>query len=291
MIEIIPADQLSLREQAGLFTEAFAGYIGGSFEMDSTGLARFLCVQGADLCHSRFARSAGRLCGFGYINCTGGITRIAGMGVLPAVRRTGVARQLLQHLIAEARERSDEAIVLEVIEQNPAAHALYKGAGFRDVAHLLGWRRTARANAREPLKGSDALTQTSLMSATQVPSALEFPELPWAVSRHAVAKVFAAKAYSCDKATIVISDPKGIAPIRVHFLSIPESGANEWVALRQALTALLQRFPGREFFTPPVFPERFGREVFAPLDFVQETLAQFLMRYDPNAAWEGSCEP
>ncbi len=110
-IEIIPAEELPLKEQAALFTEAFAGYVGGSFAMDAAGLARFLCAQGADLCHSRFARTEDSFSGFTYVNHTAGVTRVAGMGVPARARRAGVARQLLEHVIMEARDRGDTAVV------------------------------------------------------------------------------------------------------------------------------------------------------------------------------------
>jgi len=54
--EIVSAHELSLAEQAKVFTDAFTGYIGGSFELDASRLAAFISVQGIDLCYSRFAR-------------------------------------------------------------------------------------------------------------------------------------------------------------------------------------------------------------------------------------------
>jgi hypothetical protein len=51
-----------------------------------------------------------------------------------------------------------------------------------------------------------------------------------------------------------------------------------WPAARQGVVALLKRYPDREFFTPAVFPEKFGVEIFAPLGFAREALTQFLMR-------------
>lgn len=134
-IEIIPTEELSLSEQAAIFTEAFAGYVGGSFAMDAAGLARFLCAQDADLCHSRFARVGGDLCGFAYINHTLGVTRVGGMGVRPAARRTVVAQRLLEHVAAEAQARRDEAIILEVTEQNPGRTHFIGGLVFaRSIA-------------------------------------------------------------------------------------------------------------------------------------------------------------
>jgi hypothetical protein len=66
--EIIPAHDVPLSEQAGIFSQAFAGYVGGSFDMDAAALARFIFHQGADICHSRFVRTAGGLAGFAYVN-------------------------------------------------------------------------------------------------------------------------------------------------------------------------------------------------------------------------------
>jgi GNAT superfamily N-acetyltransferase len=272
--EIIPAYDVPLAEQAKIFSRAFTGYIGGSFEMDAAGLARFLFHQGADLTHSYFARTTEGLAGFAYINRTGNISRIGGMGIVPAARRSGLARRLLAHLLEEARTRGDQAMMLEVIEQNKAAHQLYAQEGFRETGHLLSWRRKADAPA---IESTALLEEISLIRATQIPSALEYPELPWPISRHAIAKSAAKCAFRSGDSLIVIGDPE-VSPVRVHALSCFH--VMDWTALRETLSTLLQRYPGREFFTPPVFPEQFGQEVFQPLGFVREPMSQFLLRYD-----------
>ena len=272
--EMIPAHEVPLAEQARVFTQAFAGYVGGSFEMDAAGLARFICHQGADLSYSYFVRIAEGLAGFAYINRTGNISRVAGMGIVPAARRTGLARQLLTHVLAEARGRGDQAMTLEVIEQNPAAHRLYADQGFRETGHLLGWRRKANPPASEP---TVPLEEISLIRATQIPGALEYPELPWPISRHAIAKSAAACAFCSGHALIVIGNPE-VSPVRLHALSCFDR--MDWSALRTATNTVLQRYPEREFFTPAVFPEQFGEEVFQPLGFAPEPISQFLMRSD-----------
>lgn len=178
MAVIIPAHDLPLAAQAATFTEAFEGYVGGSFAMDAAGLARFLRVQGADLCYSCLARNAAGLCGFGYITRVGEIARLAGMGVIATARRTGVARGLLLHLLEEARARRDRMMVLEVIEQNPAACALYRREGFRKMGRLCGWRRPAPEGEPATSGTSGALEEISIAAASQLPGAQEFPELP-----------------------------------------------------------------------------------------------------------------
>ncbi len=276
--EMIPACDVPLAEQANVFSQAFTGYVGGSFEMDAAALARFILHQGADLSYSYFARTAEGLTGFAYINRTGNISRVAGMGVVPAARRAGLARRLLAHLLEEAQTRGDQAMMLEVIEQNPAAHRLYVQQGFRQTGHLLSWRRTASAPA---IESTEPLEEISLIRASQLPSALEYPDLPWAISRHAIAKVTSGRGFRSGPALVVMGDPD-LTPVRVHALSC--SDRMDWAALRKTLRALLQRYPDREFFTPAVFPEQFGEEVFQPLGFVRDPLSQFLMRYELHGA-------
>lgn len=276
--EIIPAYEVPMAEQAKVFSQAFTDYVGGSFEMDAASLARFIFHQGADLAFSYFMRTDAGLAGFAYINRNGNISRVAGMGVVPAARRSGLARRLLAHLLEEAQTRGDHAMMLEVIEQNPAAHRLYAQQGFREAGHLLSWRRKANPPANESI---EPLEEVSLIRASQIPSALEYPEIPWPISRHAIAKSAAKYAFRSGQKLIVVGDLE-VTSVRVHALSC--SDRMDWAGLRETLRGLLQRYPDREFFTPPVFPEQFGHEVFQPLGFAREPLSQFLMRYDMGGA-------
>jgi len=277
-IEIIPAYEVSLAEQARIFTEAFIGYGGGSFAMDAAGLARFIRAQGADLCYSRLAKNENGLCGFGYIARMGDISRLCGMGVIAAARRTGVGRALLVQLLAESKTRGDCAMILEVIEQNPSAHALYRQEHFRELGRLLGWRRAIETTAAQaPVE----LEEISLATASQLPLPLEFPALPWQISRHAAARLTAGRAYVSGSGLVVFDAADGeTAPARLCLLSSLGSGKIDWPAIRQVFAAVLQRHAGREFFAPAIFPEIFGEEVFVPLGFKRETISQFLMRHD-----------
>ena len=272
--EIIPAHEVTLAEQAIIFTEAFAGYLAGSIPMDAESLARFLSVQGVDLCYSRFVRAAGKLAGFGYINRTGNISRLAAMGVVPSARRAGAARYLLLHLLDEARNRRDNTMMLEVFEQNPGAHALYSSNGFREITRLFGWRRKEDVDLTDAAAG--LIEEISLLAASETPSAFDYPEIPWQISRHAVLKLAAAQAFRIGDTAIVIGDARSL-PIRVHaFFTLP----GKIDEIRSAFSAILQRFPGSEFFAPAIFPEKFGEQIFQPLGFIREPLNQFLMRQD-----------
>jgi ribosomal protein S18 acetylase RimI-like enzyme len=270
--EVIPAHEVPLAEQSAVFTDAFTGYVAGSFQMDAGKLAAFISSQGIDLCYSRFSRNReGSLVSFGYINRSANVSRLAGMGTVSAARRSGAALFLVNHLLDESKERGDEAFVLEVIEQNPAAVALYRSCGFRETAKLSGWR-TTNGSIR---KNDDAIREIPIGDALKLGSSLNYPELPWQISPYAAAKVVSARALALDNAAVVIGNPK-ISPARIHgYLGV--DGTN-WETLRRLTTGVLFNFPQTEFAAPPIFPEVFGSEIFAPLKFQAEVLSQFLMR-------------
>jgi ribosomal protein S18 acetylase RimI-like enzyme len=138
--EILPAHEFPMNRLADVFSRAYTGYIAGNFTMDVPTFARFLSQHGVDLWLSRIFVRNGQPVGFGYINRTGDFSRLASLGVVPEARRQGVGRRLTQLLLEESRERGERAMMLEVIEQNQAAHQLYLQLGFQKVDRLLGWR-------------------------------------------------------------------------------------------------------------------------------------------------------
>ena len=274
--EIVPAHELSPAEQAEVANKAFAGYIGGWADLDAGTLARFLVTQGADLLYSRFIRSEAGLIGFGYITRTANIVRLSGMGIVPEARGSGAAKQLLDHLLGEAEARGDEAMILEVIEQNPRAVALYRRHQFREVGRLLGWRRGADAEA--PQHAATLGEEVPLLQALRIPVASDYPDLPWQISRHALAKVPLARAFRTDTVCVVIGDPEA-KPVRVYAcMMVDPPHAHVWQDLRGVLAGILARFPHREFFAPAIFPQEHGRSLFEPLGFKLEPISQFLMR-------------
>jgi ribosomal-protein-alanine N-acetyltransferase len=66
---------------------------------------------------------------------------IANLAVVPPARRRGVARALLEAIIAEARESRIARLFLEVRESNAAARALYAARGFEPIARRARYYR------------------------------------------------------------------------------------------------------------------------------------------------------
>lgn len=278
-LEIQPAHDFPIPRLADLFTRAYQGYIAGNFAMDPPAFARLVSQHGVDLWLSRVAVRDGTPVGFGLINRTGDIARLASLGVVAEARRLGVGRELVHRLLDESRQRGERAMMLEVIEQNPAAVALYEQLGFEHLGRLLGWRRAADAIPPAPgPRDAGAPREIPLHRAASGPSAVDYPELPWQVSRHAIAKVAPlARAFESADARLICTQLE-VEPIRILGLFSPQDGEAAAIALRNLLRSVMARFPGRVWWLPAIFPEHPGREIFEPLGFVQEPLNQFLSR-------------
>lgn len=268
----MPAHEIAFAEQAAIFNRAFTGYLAGWHDLDAAGIARVICAQNVDLFYSRFIRADGALAGFGYINRTGNITRLGAMGTVPEARRSGAAAHLLLHLLGEAKARDDQAMVLEVFEQNTPALTLYRRHDFKELMRLFGWKRAAGIASAE---ARTKLEEISLLNASRLKVIRRFPEIPWQVSQHAVLKAPGARAYKIDNACVVISDPQ-TNPVRIHSVLWSEDA----LAAQRVLSAVLARFADKDFFAPAIFPEEFGVEIYGPLGFTREPLNQILMRRD-----------
>lgn len=59
-----------------------------------------------------------------------------GSGVLPAHRRRGLARETMEHSIALLRDAGATRCVLEVLEPNTAAAALYRAVAFKETRRM-----------------------------------------------------------------------------------------------------------------------------------------------------------
>ena len=118
-----PAREADLSRVAKLHAECFP-----DDAWNSSSLATVLAMPGADgrICYGE----DGSPCGVLLDQCLGPEGEILTLGVAPASRRRGVARALLQDLIARARTGGAQRLLLEVAADNMAALALYTSLGF-----------------------------------------------------------------------------------------------------------------------------------------------------------------
>jgi tRNA threonylcarbamoyl adenosine modification protein YeaZ/ribosomal-protein-alanine acetyltransferase len=112
---------------------------------------------GQALVWARIAEVGGVLAGYLVAWVGAGAGHLGNLAVVPEARRRGVARALLEDLLARARELGAESLALEVRVSNTAAQALYRAYGFRLAGLRRGYYRDTGEDALVMLwRGPDA---------------------------------------------------------------------------------------------------------------------------------------
>jgi [ribosomal protein S18]-alanine N-acetyltransferase len=84
--------------------------------------------------HIVVAVEPGRVVGFAVLSVVAGVADLHRIAVGPAWRRRGIGVALAETLVAEARSRDCDRMLLEVEADNAAALALYGRLGFVEIA-------------------------------------------------------------------------------------------------------------------------------------------------------------
>ena len=95
----------------------------------------------------RVAELGGRPAGYAGMHCVLDECYVANVAVFPQYRRRGVARALMENLIAFAREYGERFLTLEVRPSNAAGLALYAGLGFREAGRRKDFYRLPKEDA------------------------------------------------------------------------------------------------------------------------------------------------
>ena len=103
--------------------------------------------------------------GYAGLMCVAPIGDIQTIGVLPDYEGRGIARANLTELIAEARRRGADDVMLEVSSTNPRAQALYRRYGFEHI-------HTRRKYYRD---GSDGLIMRLPLATADLPTTSKDP--------------------------------------------------------------------------------------------------------------------
>ncbi len=136
MIQLLPADQVDF----GLFVAAFNLAYDDYFVrvvMSEHSFAGLIARDEIVLSHSVVAIDNQQVIGMALLAKRGSLGWIGGVGVIPSYRRQGIARQMMNVLIDEARQLKLDKITLEVIEKNQHAIHLYESLGFQIQRRLL----------------------------------------------------------------------------------------------------------------------------------------------------------
>jgi ribosomal protein S18 acetylase RimI-like enzyme len=154
-LEVRPASELDDEALAGLFTAAYEGYL-VPFAVDVPTLRFLTEAYDLDRDASRVARRGERLVGLANLGLRGHDAWIGGVGVVPAERRHGTGRTLMEAVHEAARSHGAKRVWLEVIVENTQAVALYERLGYRLVRDLEVWSLTGGEGRAEELPAAEA---------------------------------------------------------------------------------------------------------------------------------------
>lgn len=146
MLEIRSLAGVGWEPLAAAFNAAFSDYV-VPLSLTADGLAAMQRRRGYAADASFGAFDGDRLVGFVLTCLEGERAYNSGTGVVPSHRRAGLARRLVEAVIASVRARS---YVLEVIETNAPAIALYERLGFTRTRPLQIWTYARRDPAPAP---------------------------------------------------------------------------------------------------------------------------------------------
>jgi ribosomal protein S18 acetylase RimI-like enzyme len=121
-----------------VFNEAFSDYA-VKLTMTPADLERMLIRRAYVADASVGAFDGERLVGFTFNGVDGQLAYDTGTGVVPSHRRRGLARALMEQSFELARRSGAKRYVLEVLEVNDRAVALYRGLGFTESRRFQCW--------------------------------------------------------------------------------------------------------------------------------------------------------
>lgn len=264
--------EFGLESAADILTRGFADYL-VKIAASPAMLLGMVRADSVDLAASRIVLQDGRPAGAALLARRGWTCRLAGMCVLPAERRTGAGRALLDRLCADAVERGERTMVLEVIEQNPAAVHLYERAGFGRIRRLVGFTGTA---APAGAGGDPApLTEVDIRALASAVAQHGLPDLPWQLSAETLAQSGPpAQAFRCGGSWVLVADPSA-ATLAVRAL-LTEPAARGQGSATLALRAIMARWPGKPWRVPALMPEEFA-PAFTGAGLARADLSQWQM--------------
>ncbi len=152
-IELIAADQFTMRELADLYNQTRVDYL-VPMPMSADRLAEYVHDFDINLSRSCVARTAeDQTLGLSMLGVRRNKAWITRLGVLPATRRGGVGSTLMGCMLENANMLGIEEIQLEVIKNNKPARDLFLRKGFEETGEYLVMRR-APHSVFEAFQGS-----------------------------------------------------------------------------------------------------------------------------------------
>jgi ribosomal protein S18 acetylase RimI-like enzyme len=198
-------------------------------------------------------------------------SRLAAMGIAREARGKKAGTWLMKELIAEAGERGDREMVLEVIEQNQAAVRLYENYGFARIRRLIGCIRTDGEERQE-----GGLQTVEVNDLGRLIAQHGLPDLPWQLCRESITQMDPpARVFRHGETYIAISNPEA-EHIVIWSLLVEPQARGRGLGTKM-LKRVIANHPGKTWHVPAICPEEFSG-VFERAGFERESLSQWQMK-------------
>lgn len=260
--------EVSLAETCAALNAGYEGYI-VPIAFDPAALAHRIQAEHIDLVSSQFLRVDDKTAGIMLIARRGRTSRLAALGIAAPLRGAGIGAQAVAAAIAAARARSDERMVLEVIDSNVKAITTYTKAGFSPCRTLVGY-------AHDPVQPS-SMSDEALPCPVDSALPLLFDVWPDDPSWQTAPACFAGathpiEAFRTDDAAALV-DASGPA---VRLLAFAVRSRRQGIG-RRFMQSLLTRFPDRPWAISATLPAGQAEEFLGATGWKQSVLSQLEM--------------
>ena len=139
-IELIPASAFSYQELTDAYNHTRVDYM-VPMPMNAKKLREYVEIYDVDMDASVVAVDGNEMLGLSMLGVREGRAWITRLGVIRSNRRSGTGTAMVDHLIAQARKKNLDYIIIEVIQDNVPAQSLFEKKGFEHTRELLVLRR------------------------------------------------------------------------------------------------------------------------------------------------------
>lgn len=148
MFDLQPADRFSAAQLLTAMNDAFSDYP-VPLQQDLPGFEAFLRQRGVDLTSAVVATQGDEIAALWLTAIRGQAAYLASSGTRPPFRKQGLARAMAARSFEVLKARGVCRFQLEVLQNNPAAIALYQGLGLQTQRDLNSYSLTAPSSSAE----------------------------------------------------------------------------------------------------------------------------------------------
>ena len=206
----------------------------------------------------------------------GWVSRVAALGVAPEMRKTGIGSAMIERAIAQASDRADARLTLEVIEGNESAIKLYQRAGFVKARRLHGF--SMDAGPRVAGSTMPPLIEIDPALGARRAGMFRDEDLPWQLQLPTLAAmVRPTRCFTNDLSSVVGWFDSSETKVRLRALALhPRMASKDAI---QFTAAMCEMFANRTIVAPPIFPDDFREAFFSVAGWKMGDIAQFEMSW------------